>query len=168
MNPLLFFGLSLKASLLSTGGLGNVPSLHSDLLSKGFATEKTFGEAIAVGQVSPGPNGLWVISLGYFVGGITCALAALVSVSLPPLLVLVSQKLYARVKHHPAVEGFMSGLSIAVVGIFGVVLYRLLGATGIDIKSVTIIALCLALAFTKRVPVLAIIVLGALLGLVPF
>jgi len=57
--------LFLKASLFSTGGFSNLPSLHQDLLANAWAKEADFGQSIAIGQISPGPNGLWVISLGY-------------------------------------------------------------------------------------------------------
>ena len=70
MTYLGYFLLVLKASLLSTGGLGNVPGLHDDLVAtRGWVTERQFAESIAVGQTSPGPNGVWVISLGYMIGG---------------------------------------------------------------------------------------------------
>ena len=37
---LALFLLTLKASLLSPGGLGNVPSLHDDLIARGAVTER--------------------------------------------------------------------------------------------------------------------------------
>ena len=46
MNPLAFFWVFLKASLLSTGGLGNLPFLHRDLLGLGWARESDFVTAI--------------------------------------------------------------------------------------------------------------------------
>ncbi len=46
MNPLLYFWLFLKASLFSTGGFGNLPSLHHDLLARGWATESQFAESM--------------------------------------------------------------------------------------------------------------------------
>ena len=69
INPLIYFLLFLKASLFSTGGFSNLPSLHQDLLANGWAKESYFGQSIAIGQISPGPNGLWVISLGYLTYG---------------------------------------------------------------------------------------------------
>ncbi len=83
-NPLLYLLLFLKASLFSSGGFSNLPSLHQDLLSNGWATEAEFGQALAIGQISPGPNGLWVISLGYLTGGYLGALLALIAITVPP------------------------------------------------------------------------------------
>jgi len=64
IEPLLYFWLILKASLFSTGGNGNLPSIHADMLARGWATERHFAEALAIGQIRPGPNGLWVVCLG--------------------------------------------------------------------------------------------------------
>ena len=61
---LLFFWLMFKAALVSTSGTGNLPIVHQDFLARGWATDRQFAESLAIGQISPGPSGLWVISLG--------------------------------------------------------------------------------------------------------
>ena len=165
MSRLLYFLLALKASLFSTGGFGNVPSLHDDLLIRGWATERNFSEALAVGQISPGPNGLWIISLGYFVDGVSGALLSLAAITLPPFLILAVEWLYHRTKHHPAVEGFVRGMSLATVGIFAVVLQRLLHDVGLNARTLLICAASLAIGMTRRVPVIAVLLLAALVGL---
>ncbi len=161
-----FFALLLKASLFSTGGMGNVPSLHNDLVPRGWATDTQFGEALAVGQVSPGPNGLWVVSFGYLIAGWRGSMLALVAITLPPLSVLLLERLYSRVKHHPAVEGFVHGLSLAVVGIFAVVLIGLLIRVGLDVKSIGITLASIGLGLTRRVPVLFILILAGAAGII--
>src|SRR5260370_7672673 len=87
-NPLLYLLLFLKASLFSSGGFSNLPSLHQDLLGNGWANVAEFGQALAIGQISPGPNGLWVISLAYLTGRYLSSLFAFLPLPLPPFLVL--------------------------------------------------------------------------------
>src|ERR1700732_2308669 len=87
INPFIYFLLFLKASLFSTGGFSNLPSLHQDLLANGWAVEVDFGQSIAIGQISPGPNGLWVISMGYLTYGYLGAFLALIAITIPALLV---------------------------------------------------------------------------------
>jgi chromate transporter len=166
MNPLLYFWLFLKASLFSTGGMGNLPSLHADLMARRWATERQFAESLMIGQISPGPNGLWVICLGYLTNGLLGALLALIAISLPPLTILWVARLYSRVQHHPAMEGFIRGLSLAVVGIFAVVLVQLMGGVGVDARSVLIALAAAGLGWTRRVPVIVIIGLAAVTGMV--
>src|SRR5438128_4040360 len=118
--------------------MGNVPSLHDDLISMEWSNERQFAESLAVGQVAPGPNGLWVISQGYLMGGTGFALIALAAIILPPLFVLVLERVYSRIRRHPVVEGLVRGLSLAVVGVFAVVLVGLLTHSGLDARSIGI------------------------------
>lgn len=164
IDALLYFWVMFKASLLSTGG-GNIPILHEDLLARGWATERQFAEALAIGQVSPGPTGLWVISLGYLLDGLRGALLSLIAITLPPLLVLLVHGLYRRYGDHPATQGFVRGLSLAVAGIFLVVLAGILRSAGIDAMGLLIVLGALALGTTRRVPVVAVMALAALAGI---
>ena len=131
IDALLFFGLMLKATLFSTSGSGNLPILHQDMLARGWATDHQFAESLAIGQISPGPSGLWVISLGYLIDGLRGAVLTLIAIALPPLLVLLVAGFYRRYGDHPATQGFVRGLGLAVVGIFLVVLYGILRTAGL-------------------------------------
>ena len=164
MNPFLYFWIFLKASLFTTGGTGNLPLLHQDLLGLSWARESDFITAIAVGQVSPGPNGLWSVSLGYLIYGWPGAALALVALSLPPLLILVVAALYRRWEAMPVMQDFMRGLALGVIGLSLPVTYGLSRAAVIDWRTLLILALALGLALSKRVPLVAILALGGLAG----
>lgn len=168
MNPIIYFWLLLKASFFSTSGLANLPMLYDDLIARGWATDQQFAEALAVGQISPGPTGLWVICLGYLTDGLRGALLAVVAITLPPLLVLVIHKLHQRTGDHPAVQGFVRGLSLAVVSIFPVVLFGLLLNMGLSISTVLIVLASLGLGATGRVPVVVLLALAAVTGIIVY
>src|SRR6266568_8295216 len=163
-NPLTYWLIFLKASLFSMGGLNNLPSLHHDLLAQHWANEADFGEAIAIGQISPGPNGLWVISLGYLTYGYLGALLALVAITIPPLLVLVLQAIYNRIENQGWVKGLMRGISLAVVGLLLNVSWTILSRSGMDWRGWLIGLLAVGLAISGRVHVMVIIILGACAG----
>ncbi len=164
MNPLIFFFYFLKASLLSTGGLGNLPFLQKDLTSIGWARNSDFVTAIAVGNISPGPTGLWSISLGYLTLGWLGATLALLALSLPPLLALLVSASYNRLEKIPAVQDFTRGLSMGVVGLTLAVAFSLAGSSVQDWRGIAIAAGSLALALSKKVPVIVILGLAALAG----
>lgn len=164
INPLLYFLLFLKASLFSTGGFSNLPSLHQDLLANGWAVEADFGQSIAIGQISPGPNGLWVISLGYLTYGYLGALLALVAITLPPLLVLVVAAGYARIEQSAWVQGAMQGVSLAVVGILLTVVWTILDQPGVDWKGLLIASGAFGLALSRKVNFLLILGLAGCVG----
>ncbi|HNP72805.1 MAG TPA: chromate transporter [Kouleothrix sp.] len=165
IDLLTLFWLLLKASLFSTTGSGNLPILHQDLLARGWATDRQFAEALAIGQVSPGPTGLWVISLGYLVGGLRGALLSLVAITLPPLAVLAVAGFYRRFGGHPAMQGFVRGLSLAVTGIFLVVLFGIMRGVGFEPRALLIALCALGLGATRRVPVIGVMALAALAGI---
>ncbi len=165
MNPLEFFWIFLKASLLSTGGTGNLPFLHQDLVPLGWARESDFLTAIAVGQVSPGPTGLWSISLGYITFGWLGAILALVALSLPPLVVMGVAAVYNRIERNPAVQNFMLGISLGILGLTLTITAGLAQASISDVGGVLITLGALGLALSKKVPVIVILALGAAAGL---
>jgi len=70
------------------------------------------------------------------------------------------------VQHHPAVEGFVRGLALSVVGVFVVVMWGLLRGNGLDGRSLLILLASLGLGLTGRVPVIVIIGAAALVGIV--
>jgi len=160
-----FFWIVLKSGLFSTGGFGPLPSLHGDLIGLGWATERQFTEALAVGQLSPGPNGLWVVSLSYLVGGGTGALLAMLALLLPPLFVLLVLRGYEGIASHPATHGVLDGIVLVIAGTFIVILGGLLLDGGVDFLRIAIAVISAWLAVTRRLPVNAILILAALAGL---
>jgi chromate transporter len=165
---LTYFWLLLKASLFSTGGSGNLPVLYDELLARGWATDRQFAESLAIGQISPGPSGFWVISLGYLTYGLPGALLATVAILIPPLLVLGVDQLHRRIGDHPLVHGFVRGLTLAVVGVFFVVLYNLLRGTGFDPRALGLVVASAAIAQTHSVPVVALLALAGVAGMLIF
>ncbi len=164
INPFIYFLLFLKASLFSTGGFSNLPSLHQDLTANGWAKETDFGQSLAIGQISPGPNGLWVISLGYLTYSYLGALLALIAITLPPLLVLAIAAIHARIKDRRWVQGAMHGISLAVVALFFNIVWTILHQPGMDWRGVTIGLGALLLAATRKVNILVILSLAGLAG----
>ena len=164
INPFTYLLLFLKASLFSSGGFSNLPSLHQDLISNGWAKEVDFGQSIAIGQISPGPNGLWVISLGYLTYGYLGALFALIAITLPPLLVLAVAAGYTHIEHQPRVQGAMYGVSLAVIGLLLTVCWTILYQPDVDWKGLLIACGAFALALSHKVNILLILGLAALAG----
>jgi chromate transporter len=164
MSWLLYGWLFLKASLFSTGGYGNLPSLRADMLARHWATERQFAEALTIGQISPGPNGLWVISLGYLTGGMPGSFFALLGVTLPPLLVLAIERVYRGVQDRPVVEGFVRGLGLSVVGLFLVAMTGIARSAPASWHSLFIALLAMGMFLGRRFSVIVIIALAAALG----
>lgn len=164
-NLPLFFLLALKASFFSVSGMGNVPSLHADLLARHWATDPTFAEAIAIGQASPGPNGLWVVSLGYLIGALPGALCAAAAIVPPLFVVLVWEQVFRGLGRFGAADGFIRGLSLATAGVFAVVLCGLLQSVEVNAFTLFLVAFALFLGATRKIPVVGILIFSALIAM---
>jgi len=169
MNFFTLFLEFLKAAFLSFGGLGNLPILLQSLVhNHEWATEQTFGQALAVGRISPGPNGLYVVALGELLLGPPGAIAATLASLIPALLVIPLSAVYNRVERHPRVAGATRMLGFAVVGTLIVTALQLVKASAsssavdlvIALAAPTIVLLC-----PKWNPVF-ILAVAAIVGLI--
>jgi chromate transporter len=166
MDWLLFFGVVLKSVLFSIGGFGPLPSLHTDFIAHGWANEKQFTEALAVGQITPGPNGLWVVSLCYLVAGLPGAVLACIAILVPPLFVLLIQQCYARIANRPATQGLLDGVVLVIVSFSVIVLAAIFSSNGLDTGMLAIAVVSAALAITRRVSTNLILLFAAVIGLI--
>lgn len=166
MDWILFFWIVFKSVLFSTGGFGPLPSLHTELIAHGWATEKQFTEALAVGQITPGPSGLWVVSLCYLIAGVPGAIIASIALVVPPLLVLVVQRCHARIENHPATQGLLDGVVLVIVSFSLVILTGIFRSNGADLGTMSIAVISTILAMTRRLSTNVILISAALVGFI--
>ena len=164
LDPIIYFLLFLKASLFSSGGFSNLPSVRQDMIARGWANEADFGRSIAIGQISPGPNGLWVVSLGYLTYGVLGAALALLAVTLPPLLVLPIASRVNRVERYPWAQGAMRGVSIAVISLLISVIWTIGSQPGMDGRGLLIGIGAFGLALSQKVNIVVILALAGGVG----
>lgn len=167
MDPLTLFIVLLKDSALGLGGLGSLPLLRQDLVATGMASDAQIVQALAIGRLSTGPTGLWIVSLGYQMTGVLGAAMALVASSLPPLVVLPATAVARRWLLSVPFAGLVRGAALATAG--------LLCATGVSLIvpadntpswwQVAIGIAAAALTYQGRLHPAAVVIGGALLGL---
>lgn len=136
INLFVLFLLFLKASVLSFGGLGGLPTLRQDLIEQLAGREaevdRLLGQALAVGRISPGPNGLYVVSLGYETNGFLGALAGGVALAIPPFIVLAIALAYVRVSHLKRTTNALMVLSFALTGLLGFTSWQIMKGSSTD------------------------------------
>lgn len=164
MEWFIFFWITLKSILFSTGGFGPLPSLHTDFIAHGWASEGQFTEALSIGQITPGPNGLWVVSLCYLVAGLRGAVIACIALLLPPLLILIVQRCYIRIANYPATQGLLDGVVLVIASFSVIVLARMFRSNGINIGMMAIAIISTILAISRRVSSNVILIVVALIG----
>ena len=166
MDPLSFFLVLLKDSALGLGGLGSLPMLRQDLVATGLATDAQLVQALAIGRLSTGPTGLWIVSLGYQMAGPTGAAMALVASSLPPLMIHPATAVARPRLLSVPFAGHVRGAALATAG--------LLSATGVSLIvppgdepswwQILIGIVATALTYQGRLLPSAVVLGGALLG----
>jgi chromate transporter len=117
MSDLALFLTLLKDAALSLGGLGALPLIRQDLVATGLATDAQVVQALAIGRLSTGPTGLWIVSLGYFIAGWVGAALALIACSVPPLVIIPATQLSRRFLLTAPFAGFVRGAALATAGL---------------------------------------------------
>jgi len=96
----LLYALLLKATLTSFSGLGGLPQLREDfVVTRQAVTDDQLSRAVLFGRSTPGPQGVYIVSIGYSVRGLPGAVAGWLALVTPaflavPLLVLLRRWLY--------------------------------------------------------------------------
>lgn len=139
------------------GGYAMVPEMHHATVGRGLLDETTFTDAIALGQITPGPVALSGTFLGYRMAGVGGALAATVGMLVPPLLLaLLAARSLARFRSSPWVRGALAGVAPAVVGVIAAAAWSLGRSAVRDGPSIAIavVACLVAVARPKANPIL--------------
>ena len=166
MDPFTLFAVLLKDSALALGGLGSLPLLRQDLVATGVVTDDQLVQALAIGRLSTGPNGLWIVSLGYQMAGLLGASIALAASCLPPLAILPATAVARRWLLSVPFAGLVRGAALATAGLLcatGVVLIAPVG--GPSWWQVIVGVGAAALTYQGRVHPAVVIIGGASLGL---
>jgi len=155
----------LKVSFLSSGGLAPLAFLQDEFIThRALLTAGDFASALAVGRISPGPNGLFVVSIGYYIAGVLGAFAGMIAIMIPPFLGILLVRAHRRLADRPWVTGLTRGVTVSSVGLLCAVGYSF-GAPLVDQPaSVLLFVVALAALLLTKVDALPVLGVGALLG----
>jgi chromate transporter len=110
----LLFALLLKASVTSFSGLGALPQLRQDLVVTHRAIDDDqLSRAVLLGRSSPGPIGIYVVSVGYAVRGVPGAIVGWIALALPAFLAVPLLVVLRRWLHQPRLR---SAVDAVVIG----------------------------------------------------
>ncbi len=164
---LALFLVLLKDSALSLGGLGSLPLVRQDLVATGLATDAQVVEALAIGRLSTGPNGLWIVSLGYQIGGWIGASLALVATCLPPLVMLPLTIAARRYVMTARFAGLVRGAALATAGLLASTAVSLIAPdlSATALWQYAVAAVAVVLTYDGRVHPGIVVVGGAIAGI---
>ena len=134
MNTFALYLLLLKATVSAFSGLSALPIIRDELVvNRHVLTDAQLNTALVAGRVSPGPIGMYVVSIGYTVGGVPGAMAAWLALITPALLVIPLLRYIGTRAENPVVHDALNAVVIASVGLTLATLWPLAvsGITGV-------------------------------------
>ncbi len=151
MNALVIYALLLKATCTSFSGLASLPLIREDFVVKRHAlTDQQLNTAVFAGRAGPGPNGIYVVSVGYFAGGLPGAAAGLLAVITPAFLILPMMRWLKGRTESARVRSAIRGVILGTAGLLLAASLPL--ARDAVVGSLTlgiVVATFLILSFTK-------------------
>jgi chromate transporter len=130
-----------------------------------WLTESQLIDAVAVGQVTPGPVFTTATFIGYLVGGGWGAVLATIAIFLPGfLLVALIRPVVVRLRRSPVLGKFLDGVNVAALALMAVVAVQLARSALVDIPTI-LIGLCSAVALIRfKVNTTWLVAAGACIG----
>ena len=155
-------------SVLFGSGYVLLAFLRSDfVLRLHWLTEKQLLDAVAVGQVTPGPVFTTATFIGYLLGGVPGAIVATVGIFLPGfILVAISGPFIPKIRSSPLAAAILDGIIVASLALMGVVTWQLGRAALVDPFTVIIACVSAVLLFRFKVNAAWLILGAAIVGVV--
>jgi chromate transporter len=164
---LFFVFLKMGATVFGSGYV-LLAFLRSDLVvHRGWLTDTQLLDAVAVGQLTPGPVFTTATFIGFILGGVRGAVLSTVAIFLPGfLLVAFSGPLLPRIRKSRVAGAFLDGVNVASLALVAAVTWQLGRASLIDAVTI-LLALVSSIALLRfRVNSAWLVLLGALVGLI--
>lgn len=159
------------------GGLAIVRLIYDSIQQFGIITKEQFANMVAISQATPGPLATNVATfIGHEFAGITGAIVATLSVSLPAFIITgIVCRMLKQFNNSSVVKGALSGIRPAVIGLIGAAvvtltvpavanenhLAGLFMKSPVDVISIVMVAATVLLvAKFKRSPIFVLLIMG--------
>ncbi len=153
-------------SILFGSGYVLLAFLRPDLVERtAWLTDRVLLDAIAIGQVTPGPVLTTATFIGYLLAGVPGALLATVAIFLPSFaFVALSTPVVPRLRRSRWAAGFLDGANAASVALMAVVTWQLGRAAVVDWLTASLAASAALLLIALRLNSAWLIFGGAAVG----
>ena len=162
------FGVFLKVGAVLFGsGYVLLAFLRADLVQRlHWLTERQLLDAVAIGQVTPGPVFTTATFVGYVLKGASGAAVATVGIFLPAFVyVALSTVILPRVRRSPAARAALDAVNVASLALMAVVTWQLADAALVDAWTVLLADASAVLLLRFRVNSAWLVLGGAAVGL---
>lgn len=163
----LFFTFLKIGSVLYGSGYVLLAFLRSDFVDRlGWLTDRQLLDAVAIGQLTPGPVLTTATFLGYLVGGGPGAILATLGIFLPAFVfVAASGPLLPRIRASRRTAALLDGVNVAALGLMTAVAWELGRAAIVDALTGVIAIASAVLLIRLRTSSVWLILGGAAVGI---
>ena len=161
------FGVFLKVGAVLFGsGYVLLAFLRADLVQRlHWLTERQLLDAVAVGQVTPGPLFTTATFVGYVLHGAPGAAVATVGIFLPAFVYVgLSGAILPRLRRSPAARSALDAVNVASLALMVVVTWQLAGAALVDAWTIALAAVAAVLLLRYRLNSSWLVLGGAVVG----
>jgi chromate transporter len=164
---MLFLVFLKIGAILFGGGYVLIALIRSNLVARlGWISERQLLDAVAMGQVTPGPISTAATFIGYLLGGVRGAVIATLGMFLPSFFfVAVSGPVVPRLRQSPIAASFLDGLNAAALGLITVVAWQLFRAAVVDRTTLLLAVIGFVLLLRFRVNSTWLVLGGAMVGM---
>jgi chromate transporter len=164
--PTLFFTFLKIGSVLYGSGYVLLAFLRADFVVRyGWLTDQQLIDAIAIGQVTPGPVFTTATFIGYLLAGTPGALLATLGIFLPSFFfVAISNPIIPRIRNSAWVSGLLDGVNVASLGLMAAVTWQLGRSSLVDPLTIIVALVALVLLLHFKINSTWLIAGGALVG----
>jgi chromate transporter len=157
---------ALKVGALSFGGgFVTIPLMRADALRHDWLTAEQFANAVAYGQVTPGPVTHTIALVGWGAGGLAgAALASVIAFAPSFLFVLLGGRHFRVIRERPGPRRFLDGAGPAAIG--AIVGAAVVLGQSVDAGWQWAVLAGAALALLLRRPPILVLLGGAAVGLI--
>jgi chromate transporter len=161
MNIFLLYLVLLRGTLTAFAGLASLPVVQNALVFQHHVlTNGQLNEAVVIAGSTPGPSGLYIVAVGYFVAGIPGAVAGWAAMTTPALLIIPLVHFVGRKLENPRVKTVLQTVVIASSGLLLAAVIPLARDGLTDWPTITIAVITVILLLVSKIDTLWI-VLGA-------
>lgn len=163
------FGFFLKVGAVLYGsGYVLLAFLQDGLVEQWqWMTSSQLLDAVAIGQITPGPVFTTATFIGYLLAGHAGALVATIGIFLPSFIFVAAvNPLLPRLRQSRWASAFLDGVNAASLGLMAAVTYKLTTTALIDWFTVLLALLSCIAVFRFKLNSAWIVLAGALLGLI--
>ena len=168
VSLMMLFVTFLKiGSVLYGSGYVLLAFLRNDFVHRlGWLTDRQLHDAIAIGQVTPGPVLTTATFVGYLVGGGAGAVLATVGIFLPSFVfVAASRPLLPKIRASRWTAAFLDGVNVAALGLMAAVTCELARAAVVDWLTALLALAAAAVLIRFEVNSVWLILGGGVVGL---